>query len=205
MTSVEDDPRFVHARLSKWRPDRENHKNPTDESRAIPRKKNQIASRPDRDRTRHPMPRRVTALALAALCFLAASHPTSALECDEMMTGFHDNDVKSQAWQDIAHGNVQAVRDAIQDDPCYAVMRAGDGRGPLFWAHEFYSQEIIDVLTHHGADLAARDRGGKRPDQMVRAPPMTFEAPVDDEEEYEYEPEEDDDDVYTTKSPHDEM
>jgi hypothetical protein len=40
---------------------------------------------------------------------------------------------------------------------------------------------------------------------MVRAPPMTFEAPVDDEEEYEYEPEEDDDDVYTTKSPHDEM
>ena len=34
---------------------------------------------------------------------------------------------------------------------------------------------------------------------------MTFEAPVDDEEEYEYEPEEDDDDVYTTKSPHDEM
>ena len=134
--------------------------------------------------------RTVTALALAALCFLAASHPASALECDEMMTGFHDNDVKSQAWQDIAHGNVQAVRDAIQDDPCYAVMRAGDGRGPLFWAHEFYSQEIIDVLTHHGADLGARDRGGKRPDQMVRAPPMTFEAPVDDEEEYEYEPEE---------------
>ena len=204
MTSVEHDPRSVHARLSKWRPDRENHKNPTDESRAIPRKMNQIASRPDRDRTRHPM-RTVTALALAALCFLAASHPTSALECDEMMTGFHDNDVKSQAWQDIAHGNVQAVRDAIQDDPCYAVMRAGDGRGPLFWAHEFYSQEIIDVLTHHGADLGARDRGGKRPDQMVRAPPMTFEAPVDDEEEYEYEPEEDDDDVYTTKSPHDEM
>ena len=161
------------------------------------------------------MPRRVTSLApppapLAALCFLAlaavALPSALALECDEAMTGFHDNDIKSQAWQDIAHANVQAVRDAVADDPCYAMMRAGDGRGPLFWAHEFYNQEIIDVLVHHGADRAARDRGGKRPDQMIRAPPMTFEAPpVDDEEEYEYEPD-DDDDVYVAKSsPHDEM
>ena len=78
------------------------------------------------------------------------------------------------------HANVQAVRDAVADDPCYAMMRAGDGRGPLFWAHEFYNQEIIDVLVHHGADRAARDRGGKRPDQMIRAPPMTFEAPPAD-------------------------
>ena len=163
------------------------------------------------------MPRRVTSLAaphasLAALCFLAlaavALPSALALECDEAMTGFHDNDIKSQAWQDIAHANVQAVRDAVADDPCYAMMRAGDGRGPLFWAHEFYNQEIIDVLVHHGADRAARDRGGKRPDQMIRAPPMTFEAPpADDEEEYEYEPDDDDDDdVYVTKSPpHDEM
>ena len=57
------------------------------------------------------MPRRVTSLAaphasLAALCFLAlaaiALPSALALECDEAMTGFHDNDIKSQAWQDIA-------------------------------------------------------------------------------------------------------
>ena len=118
------------------------------------------------------MPRRVTSLApppapLAALCFLAlaaiALPSALALECDEAMTGFHDNDIKSQAWQDIAHANAQAVRDAVADDPCYAMMRAGDGRGPLFWAHEFYNQEIIDVLVHHGADRAARDRGASDP------------------------------------------
>ena len=118
------------------------------------------------------MPRRVTSLApppapLAALCFLAlaaiALPSALALECDEAMTGFHDNEIKSQAWQDIAHANVQAIRDAVADDPCYAMMRAGDGRGPLFWAHEFYNQEIIDVLVHHGADRAARDRGASDP------------------------------------------
>ena len=62
-------------------------------------------------------------------------------------TGFHDNEMKSQAWQDIAHGNVKAVTTAIDEDPCYAKMRAADGRGPLFWAHEFYNQKIIDSLA----------------------------------------------------------
>ena len=62
-------------------------------------------------------------------------------------TGFHDNDLKSQAWQDIAHSNVKAVTTAIDEDPCYAKMRAADGRGPLFWAHEFYNQKIIDALA----------------------------------------------------------
>jgi hypothetical protein len=64
--------------------------------------------------------------------------------------GFHDNEMKSQAWQDIAHGNVKAVLDSIAADACYAKMRAGDGRGPLFWAHEFYSEKIIKALVASG-------------------------------------------------------
>lgn len=83
---------------------------------------------------------------------------------------------------------------AIADDPCYAKMRAGDGRGPIFWAHEFYNQKMIDALVAAGADLNARDKGGKTPAQMPRAPPMTFEAPDEDEEEYD-EDEDDDDEV----------
>jgi hypothetical protein len=55
--------------------------------------------------------------------------------------------MKSQAWQDIAHGNAKAVTDAIAEDACYAQMRAADGRGPLFWAHEFFNQKIIDALV----------------------------------------------------------
>ena len=225
MVSVEEDSRCVQTRVSKWpSPDRESPTQPANGPETVPTGptlRTSLASRvavKSRSGDHTPagaMPRRVTSLAppapLAALCFLALAAirlPSAlALECDEAMTGFHDNEIKSQAWQDIAHANVQAIRDAVADDPCYAMMRAGDGRGPLFWAHEFYNQEIIDVLVHHGADRAARDRGGKRPDQMIRAPPMTFEAPpADDEEEYEYGADDDDDDVYVTKSSsHDEM
>lgn len=224
MASVEWDSGFAHARLEVAVAGPRSSNDPTVPSCRESRQPDSrtslapiaVKSRSGDHTPAGAMPRRVTSLAaphapLAALCFLAlaaiALPSALALECDEAMTGFHDNDIKSQAWQDIAHANVQAVRDAVADDPCYAMMRAGDGRGPLFWAHEFYNQEIIDVLVHHGADRAARDRGGKRPDQMIRAPPMTFEAPpADDEEEYEYGADDDDDDVYVTKSsPHDEM
>ena len=104
--------------------------------------------------------------------------------------------MKSQAWQDIAHANVDAVIGAIDQDKCYAKMRAADGRGPLFWAHEFYNQQIIDALVAAGADMKAKDKGGKTPVQMPRAPPMNFEAPEEDEDEYEPD---DDDEVRLTR------
>lgn len=82
--------------------------------------------------------------------------------------------------------------DAIAEDSCYAKMRAADGRGPLFWAHEFYNQKIIDAIVAAGGDLKAKDKGGKTPAQMPRAPPMTFEAPPEPEDEYEADDDDDD-------------
>ena len=87
------------------------------------------------------------------------------------------------------------------------MMRAGDGRGPLFWAHEFYNQEIIDVLVHYGADRAARDRGRlSDPSDDPGAPDDVRGAPRTTRRYDEYGADDDDDDVYVTKSsPHDEM
>ena len=115
MASVEWDSGFVHARLEVAEKFQRSNgpelpRVPTarqpDEFRPSP------SNLPER-RSHAPagaMPRRVTSLAaphasLAALCFLAlaavALPSALALECDEAMTGFHDNDIKSQAWQDI--------------------------------------------------------------------------------------------------------
>ena len=112
----------------------------------------------------------------------------AGLTCDESMTSFHDSDIKSQAWTDIAHGNVRAVRDSLTDDPCFAVMRAGDGRDPLFWAHEFDNEEIIETLIKAGADPNAKDKSGLTPGQMPKAPPLTFSASdhFDDHDHYEF-------------------
>ena len=81
-----------------------------------------------------------------------------------------------------------AVLAAIAEDPCYAKMRAADGRGPLFWAHEFSLDALVDALVDAGADPEAKDAGGKTPKQMPKAPPLTFEVPEDDDE---YDPFED--------------
>ena len=91
-----------------------------------------------------------------ALLALLASAAGAAASCDESMTGFFDSDIKSQAWTDIAHGNVRAVKESLADDPCYALMRAADGRGPLFWAHEFDNEAIIAALVNAGADAFAK-------------------------------------------------
>ena len=128
---------------------------------------------------------------LALLALVAVSGRCAAASCDESMTGFFDSDIKSQAWTDIAHGNVQAVKDSMRDDPCYAQMRAADGRGPLFWAHEFDNEAIISALRNAGADENARDKNGLTPGQMPRAPPLTFQAP-EDEDHYSYDADYDD-------------
>ena len=116
-----------------------------------------------------------------ALLALLASAAGAAASCDESMTGFFDSDIKSQAWTDIAHGNVRAVKESLADDPCYALMRAADGRGPLFWAHEFDNEAIIAALVAAGADETAKDKQGLTPGQMPKAPPLTFQAPEDEE------------------------
>lgn len=41
-----------------------------------------------------------------------------------------------------------------------AHVRAADGRGPLWWAHEHKNEEAIELLQAAGVDEGAKDRGG---------------------------------------------
>jgi hypothetical protein len=64
------------------------------------------------------------------------------------------------------------------------LMRAGDGRGPLFWAHEFDNNEIIAALVDAGADQRATDTKGLTPGQMPKAPALTFSSADGEGEHY---------------------
>jgi hypothetical protein len=44
----------------------------------------------------------------------------------------------------------------------------------LTLTYEFYNEKIINALVDAGADMKARDVGGKIPQQMPRAPPMVW-------------------------------
>ena len=123
-------------------------------------------------------------------------------------TAWEDSEVKSQAWEHIAHGNVELVLRSIAEEPCFAKMRARDGRGPLHWAHEFHERRLIDALLAAGADAEATDATGLTPARMPRAPPITYTAPEDAEDEIDYggdDDDDDDDDEAWSPPRHDEM
>ena len=56
--------------------------------------------------------------------------------------------------------------------PLAAHVRAADGRGPLWWAHEHKNEEAIELLQAAGCDEEAQDRGV--PPRLYH--PLTFIA-----------------------------
>lgn len=52
-------------------------------------------------------------------------------------------------YQLIQSNDVSTLEDLLAAQPDAVHMRSEDGRGPLWWAHEFDREEIIDVLTKY--------------------------------------------------------
>ena len=48
-------------------------------------------------------------------------------------------------------------------------LRAEDGRGPLWWAHEYEKWDIIDLLKERGADFDAVDVNEQKPADLLPA------------------------------------
>lgn len=48
-------------------------------------------------------------------------------------------------------------------------LRAEDGRGPLWWAHEYEKWDIIDLLKERGADFNAVDINDQKPADLLPA------------------------------------
>ena len=48
-------------------------------------------------------------------------------------------------------------------------LRAEDGRGPLWWAHEYEKWDIIDLLKERGADFDAVDINEQKPADLLPA------------------------------------
>ena len=56
------------------------------------------------------------------------------------------------------------VEDLMEDNEEAALLRSEDGRGILFWAHEFDQPEMVEFALKLGADPEAIDANGSFPD-----------------------------------------
>jgi dolichyl-diphosphooligosaccharide--protein glycosyltransferase len=74
----------------------------------------------------------------------------------------------TRMWDLIHRNDVESLQDWLEVDPSAVYMRSGDGRGPLWWAHEYDRDEIVEILIGAGADPAAKDSSGLLPASMSK-------------------------------------
>ena len=82
---------------------------------------------------------------------------------DEMSTRWEDNEVTTRMWELINAGDVDELAAWLQHDPTVAYVRSVDGRGPMFWAYEYKSQDIVKLLMSVGVRISDKDKDGKTP------------------------------------------
>lgn len=66
-------------------------------------------------------------------------------------------------WELISSGRFSELREALVNNPDLAHIRSEDGRGPMWWAHEYGQQNMIDLLKKLGVTEDRADANGKTP------------------------------------------
>jgi len=84
-----------------------------------------------------------------------AGHSRSALTLPVLTSG------AARLWRVITSNENTELQSILDEDASRAKLRAADGRGPLFWAHEAGNEEAMKILIDAGADEEAQDADGK--------------------------------------------
>ena len=88
------------------------------------------------------------------------------LGCHAVEPEFADSPALTSVWQATSSGNTDQLINVLVQNHEFAVHRALDGRGPLFWAYEFKNVDALALLKHLGADDEAEDLDGRRPSEF---------------------------------------
>ena len=66
-------------------------------------------------------------------------------------------------WEVIKDANIYEFVELLQDQPELAHIRSEDGRGPMFWAHEYGRPKMVDILKQLGVSEERTDKDGVKP------------------------------------------
>ena len=72
-----------------------------------------------------------------------------------------DNAMTTAAWQIIHENKIRELRDFFMERPEAAHVRSQDGRGPMWWAHEYGRTEMVKLLKKLGVRDDLKDAHGK--------------------------------------------
>ncbi|KAL3913354.1 MAG: hypothetical protein SGILL_006527 [Bacillariaceae sp.] len=87
--------------------------------------------------------------------------PASAI--DMINEEWEDNEKTSMMWEIVKEGEIQEFAAVLQEHPEMAHIRSEDGRGPMWWAHEYGRPKMISVLKQLGVGDDRTDSKGVKP------------------------------------------
>jgi len=76
---------------------------------------------------------------------------------------WEDNERTSMLWELISQGQARELFSLLQEYPELAHIRSEDGRGPMWWAHEYKRPRMVEVLKQLGVSEDRKDEKGIKP------------------------------------------
>lgn len=76
---------------------------------------------------------------------------------------WQNNELTTLLWEIISENKLKDFYDLIASNPSVPHLRSEDGRGPMWWAHEFKRDKIIDFLKVLGVSEERKDVNGITP------------------------------------------
>ena len=82
---------------------------------------------------------------------------------DELNKNWEDNEKTSMMWEIIKNTEREEFMEVLSSHPELAHIRSKDGRGPMFWVHEYGRSGMITVLRKLGVSEERADANGIKP------------------------------------------
>jgi dolichyl-diphosphooligosaccharide---protein glycosyltransferase len=76
---------------------------------------------------------------------------------------WENNEKTSMMWEIIKDADIQEFMVALQEHPELAHIRSEDGRGPMWWAHEYGRPHMVGILRQLGVSDDRTDSKGIKP------------------------------------------
>lgn len=89
----------------------------------------------------------------------------------EMMNNpeaWDDNIMTTTVWETVNSNDIQAFKELLYENPELAHVRSKDGRGPLWWAHEYGRGNFVKLLKKLGVSDQLKDVKGLTPLDISR-------------------------------------
>lgn len=87
----------------------------------------------------------------------------TAEEIEMFNEAWENNELTSHLWELISLNRVDEFKEVLKSNPGAAHVRSEDGRGPMWWAHEYKRTGIIELLRKLKVSEKRKDKNGKTP------------------------------------------